>query len=400
MHAETVIHSCMKEVMPWMHSKRREAVEAVVGSAIRGGKIAVTSLGRAMRSEAKEKHCIKRADRLLSNNKLRLERFEVYRSLVQRVIGKSKQIVILVDWSDINEREKLSVLRASTPLQGRALTLYEEVHGGHGKNQREIHRNFLRKLKEILPEGCHAIIVTDAGFFTPWFREVEKHGWDFIGRVRGARLIQVKGKKCWESCKILFKRSTRKAKDLGQAVVAKSNPISCRLIIFKARQKGRTKKNLAGVRTQTSPDKHYAKRGKEPWLLATSLDNNAASAKQIVKLYASRMQIEEAFRDLKSMRYGFSLRFSGTYKKERLQILLLIATIATYILWLLGKASELLGVHRHYQANTVTKTAVLSTIFLGAQVAHDSRVRIRKKHIVLSARSLHKIINQYAANLI
>ncbi|WP_369293065.1 transposase, partial [Motilimonas sp. 1_MG-2023] len=32
------------------------------------------------------------------------------------------------------------------------------------------------------------------------------------------------------------------------------------------------------------------------------------TAKQVVKLYAKRMQIEESFRDLKSPAYGFGLR--------------------------------------------------------------------------------------------
>jgi hypothetical protein len=53
----------------------------------------------------------------------------------------------------------------------------------------------------------------------------------------------------------------------------------------------------------------------------------------MVALYAARMQIEEAFRDLKSNRFGLSLEYSGTCELECLQILLLIGSLALIVLW-------------------------------------------------------------------
>jgi hypothetical protein len=38
---------------------------------------------------------------------------------------------------------------------------------------------------------------------------------------------------------------------------------------------------------------------KEPWLLATYLNKTLNLSKKIVKTYATRMQIEESFRDVK-----------------------------------------------------------------------------------------------------
>ena len=43
---------------------------------------------------------------------------------------------------------------------------------------------FLAHLRAVLPVGCAPILITDAGFRGPWFREVERYGWDWIGRVR------------------------------------------------------------------------------------------------------------------------------------------------------------------------------------------------------------------------
>lgn len=70
MHTETLLHEWLSNVLPDMHEKRVGALSAVVSGALRGGRLAVTSLGRSLSSEAKVKHRIKRADRLLSNEHL------------------------------------------------------------------------------------------------------------------------------------------------------------------------------------------------------------------------------------------------------------------------------------------------------------------------------------------
>jgi len=36
--------------------------------------------------------------------------------------------LIVIDWSDLKEDQSLHLLRASLPVGGRSLTLYEEVH--------------------------------------------------------------------------------------------------------------------------------------------------------------------------------------------------------------------------------------------------------------------------------
>ena len=58
---------------------------------------------------------------------------------------------------------------------------------------------------------------------------------------------------------------------------------------------------------------------------------------------------------------------------ERLNILLLIASLATVCLWWVGFRAREKGWHRHFQANTHTKGHVLSVIFLGTAVLnrHD-----------------------------
>lgn len=56
------------------------------------------------------------------------------------------------------------------------------------------------------------------------------------------------------------------------------------------------------------------------------------------------MQIELAFRDLKSHRYGQGMEDSLTRRGERLQILLLLNTLATFASWLAGLGCEATGI--------------------------------------------------------
>jgi len=88
MHATQVCHKIMNNALDWMHTLRREALNSCVLAVINGRRLSVTGLGRAIRSRAKEKHCIKRADRLLSNPHLHREQGDIYHAM-SRIIVKS-----------------------------------------------------------------------------------------------------------------------------------------------------------------------------------------------------------------------------------------------------------------------------------------------------------------------
>ena len=138
--------------------------------------------------------------------------------------------------------------------------------------------------------------------------------------------------------------------------------------------------------------KKQAAREREPWLLATSLGLSSTLAGKVVRLYGLRMQIEEAFRDLKSTRFGLSLELHLTYQVQRLQVLILIAMLALLVAWIMGKATELTGQHRQYQANTVKHRLVLSTIFIGLRVVDDARTTLTKEDIGQAWLKLDEII--------
>ncbi|MGH6629161.1 MAG: transposase, partial [Burkholderiales bacterium] len=180
MQAGTILQKLLVQVCGSMHAVRRTALEAAVSAAVQSQTLTVTGLGRALVSPAREKHCIKRADRLLSNAHLQGERQALFRALARRLVGAQRHPIMLVDWSDLDACKRHQVLRASLVVAGRALTVYEEVHGRRTAVKRATHRRFLRRLKDLLPAGCQPLLVTDAGFCTPWFRAVEQLNWYWV----------------------------------------------------------------------------------------------------------------------------------------------------------------------------------------------------------------------------
>ena len=65
------------------------------------------------------------------------------------------------------------------------------------------------------------------------------------------------------------------------------------------------------------------------------------------------MQIEEGFRDLKSSRYGFSFEHTYSKKIEKIEILLLIAALTSFIAWVVGWVAEKEKLQYQFQSNTV-----------------------------------------------
>lgn len=395
MQAKQVCHKLLNDIGSIMHQTRRRALEVIVMAALSGRRLTVTDLGRSIDSLAKQKHCIKRADRLLSNMHCHAQREAIYAALVQRLIGNRKRPIIIIDWSDMDKCKRHYLLRASLAVEGRSFTLYEEVHTVKTKEKPKSHLDFMRTLKSMLADDCCPIIVSDAGFRVPWFKIVESFGWDWIGRVRNRTFVQLANNECWFSCKALYDNATTTPKALGAAHMARSNPIACQLVLYKGKPKGRVHKNRLGKRSKATRSRRAEVPGKEPWLLATSLPFSSTLAKKIVSLYELRMQIEESFRDLKSSRFGLSLELHLTHQVERLQILLLIAALALMVAWLMGKAAELTDQHWQYQANTVRTRKVLSTIFIGLKMIDDKRTTLTAHDIIATWKTLHDIIQSH-----
>jgi len=97
-----------------------------------------------------KKHKLKRANRLCSNANLHREIECVYTRMTHLLVGKMKQPIIHIDWSDLDDRKQHFLIRASLAAQGRSLTLYEEIHTLNKKEKPKTHLLFLKKLNHIL----------------------------------------------------------------------------------------------------------------------------------------------------------------------------------------------------------------------------------------------------------
>ncbi len=395
MQAQQVLHKLLSETCSMMHQMRRLSLEVIVMAALSGTRLTVTDLGRSIDSLVKQKYCIKRADRLLSNRHCHAEREAIYAECVQRLIGSRKRPIIIIDWSDMDACKRHFLLRASLAVEGRSFTLYEEIHTVKSKEKPKSHLNFLKKFKTMLATDCRPIIISDAGFRVPWFKQVESFGWDWIGRVRNRTLVQLADEEIWSPCNALYDDATRTPRALGHSLIARSNPIDCQLVLYKAKPKGRVHKNRLGQKARNAYSRKHAASAKEPWLLATSLTPCSKLAKKVVELYTLRMQIEESFRDLKSTRFGLSLELHLTYQVQRLQVMLLIAHLALMVAWLMGKATELTEQHWQYQANTVKTRKVLSTIFIGLKMIDDKRTALTARDLIAAWQVLHDIIQSH-----
>jgi hypothetical protein len=351
-----------------------------VGALLAGGTLTLTHLGRHLPGRLHTKHKIKCIDRLLGNRHLHDERMSVYEELARWLIGSIERPVIIVDWSDCEPGHQWLMLKAALAVRGRAVSLYEEVHPLSRYNSPRTHRRFLRRLREVLPDGCRPIIVSDAGFRGPWFREVESYGWDWVGRVRNRIKVRTGKTRTWRWSTSLYRHATRRVRYLGESQLSHRHPYSGGLYLVKLSRRGPgrpLKRHGRGV-TAVRCRKLY----KDPWLLATSLPHARGMEQRVMALYAKRMQIEETFRDLKDDRWSFGLVYARSRSVARRQMLLLIATLATLVLWMVGLAAKAKGWARHFQANTEGERDVLSVVFLGREVLRSEHLTLKHQELL------------------
>lgn len=188
--------------------------------------------------------------------------------------------------------------------------------------------------------------------------------------------VRFPGAATWIASKALYAIATIKAVSLGVAELTETKRFVCHLTLVRRRPKGRIHLTTRGRRSRDHYSRKIAKREREPWLLAASVSLAELSAAQIVALYGKRMQIEQAFRDLKSHRYGAAFDDTLTRDPKRLEVLLLIHTLATLAAWLEGLAvmTALLIAH----PAVTTRRSRHSIVWLGWESLrrHDTRLSL------------------------
>jgi hypothetical protein len=180
------------------------------------------------------------------------------------------------------------------------------------------------------------------------------------------RLLQIKFREIFR-----WARSTVQCFGTGVPFCKSAHREECRLVLGAAPKKFRKRTRYA--------DDYERKRATEPWFLATSLRNEPADA--VVAIYATRMQVEECFRDTKNARFGWGLQFSATRSTARLNVLLLLASIAFAAVLLIGIAAFEAGIEKRLRASSL-KRRVLSLFSVGNLVVRGAAlVRMRMQDV-------------------
>lgn len=363
MQVVKLLHKRSAQALRHIDRRRLATTWLAVEALLRGKRLWLTAIGRSVRSDALEKHSVKRLDRLLGNPAMNAERQQWYRWLARLVLCGVIEPVILVDWSPLDARGRLYVLRAAVAVGGRALPLYELVHTK--SNDPKLERRLLRELKMLLGREFEPILITDAGFGASWFLQVEHLGWRYVGRVLGTVSVKLAGHERWIPNRRLHALASPRAQALGRSWLRQGAPIRTSLSLYAGPPKGRVRRNRDGTRSYSALSQKHEIRQSQPWLLASNLE---ASAQHVVALYRRRMQIEESFRDLKSPRHGFALRENIATNPQRVANLLLLAALGVLATWLMGLHGRIAGLDRGLQANTTRNRPVLSTFFIGRRL--------------------------------
>lgn len=386
MYAISLLHKTLGEHCSDIHAARMNVCYLAVQSLVKGARATVTSLGRGLSGATYDKHKIKRIDRLLSNSFLHTELTTFYSALAGTLLKDLPEPIILIDWSPLCADQSWQLLRAALPVGGRSLTLYEEVHPRTMLGNRRIQHQFLHQLSVLIPARCQPVIVADSGFRTPFYRYVEKTlGWHWLGRIRSRDFVCFNTvSEQWFSAKALFVKATTKAKYLGRVHWVRRNPLASLLVLIRQPKKRRQDLTYSGAVRRSKQSHSHANREREPWLLVYSLSLKGRTPKQLVTMYRSRMQIEEGFRDHKSVHYGLGMSQHRKIAEKRRAVLCLLATLAHFVLWCVGTAGKETAQARQVRVNSSSKRAPYSTIFLARLLIAQKHFRLRDKEIKAS----------------
>lgn len=387
-----------KAVLAPLHRAQTKSLAWAADALVHGTHgLTLSGIGRDSRSCALTKSSIKRADRLLGNQKLHGRLDIVFGAVARILVGDSKRVLIAVDWSKIDEAHH--VLAASVIHDGRSAAVLHEVHPTELLGSGAVEAAFVERLRRVIPDSCRPTLLTDAGFRNPWMRAVREAGMDFICRLMPDVMLRLKDDTHpdgWTRARDTAHKAGACADDLGAALIAKTTPNAARAVRGSRPGPLRPRKRRRRASARNNAEKKAKKMARLPWLLATSRDD--VSAARIIAMYACRFQCEETFRDNKSPRFGWSLRHTFCRTSNRYDILLTVAMLAALVLHLVGRIAERRGWHRHFQANTERTRRVVSLVYLArALLRSPLHRRLDARDLVREVRRMRMAIRERAA---
>ena len=391
-HARKIVQGFVQKHLGLIHASRRELLCAAVSAVMCGHLLSLSRLARALMGQSTQKAALKRVDRLMGNQRIAQEAEVIGAALLRALCRGGQPVVIAVDWSAVAPDGAFVELRAVATRtgMGRGLTIYQQVYPEKKLGNAAVERALLKRLHGWMPAGVQVIIITDAGFRRPWFTQVERLGWSWIGRIRAGVCVS-RERTHWVQASTWFTKATRKACRWSNCWLTKQFRFACDIVLYRRRAVGGKRYGRAGHGSTPKARREAKASAHEPWLLAHSSKLVSFRPDEIVALYALRMQIEENFRDSKAADLGMGLEVSQSRSAQRLHALLLIGTLAAFLLWHIGQLAEAEGLHLRFKAtNRVARELSIITLakFLCAQQSLSlTDIAIRALNVRLGLRT-------------
>ena len=314
-----------------VHALRVLSISNAVLGVITGASLAISMIGHglAVAKGKATKHSIKQVDRLLSNGKFIV--WNYFKYWVKEIVGVRSEVIIAMDWTEFDKDNQSTLALHLTTNHGRATALLWKTYDKSKLkgNRNKYERRILKRLKKLLPKDMAVTILADRGFgYVDLYSETDKLGFKFV---------------------IRFKDNVTVYSDSGEEKTAREwvGP------------NGRAKR-LENGKVTSSKRKEMPvivcvqdKKMKDPWCLVTN--DATLKTREIINYYAKRWSIEPSFRDQKDIRFGMGMHNISISNPMRRDRLFFISAIATFLLTILGAASEAIGMDKLLKANTVKR---------------------------------------------
>jgi len=301
------LHKALKKWQKWGRPELVQTLALMMVGIFEARDVRLSRIAERVPLDIQEDNVAQRFRRWLKNPQVS-ER-TIYDPVAFGILGalRHTRLRIQIDRTEVNEC--LNVLMVSVYYRKRAIPLLWKVLSHKGNSTFKERNAVLAHLEELLPSGCHVLILGDREFGTAdMMRSIRAHTWDFCLRVKGTHFIcPTPG--IWV-----------KLKDMAPA--AGTHYFLTNVVFTKAQCYGPLHLALALEKGST-----------DPWFIATNL----LPTRRTLRDYGRRFGCEEMFSDLKAR--GFHLDLSQLAHPERFSRLLL--AVALLYVWVLSVARRL-----------------------------------------------------------